>query len=983
MHPVRSACSFFAFAVVAFLFSSQLPVAAAEEVRSGKRVLIFNDVGTLSSLGIAAIDSAIHARLQKSPCQIEIFNESLETALFSDNVSQDRIRDGYFKKYEDRKPDVIVTVGPASLRFMVESHGKHFPGIPIIFCGGTREMLGGLRLDPQVTGVWGEPELKKSMDLVLHLRPATRHVVVVGNVGTFDRDVERLARDSFRKYASKLEFTYLTDLDMPALLDRLSHLPADTVVFHTSIMQDAAGAKFIDATESVPMVAGAANAPVFVFDDVDVGNGAIGGNVVRWAAQGRAAGRMVLRVLNGEKPENIPIIRTANINLFDWRALRRWGLSEGDLPAGSTLLYRSPTFWESYKWYIIPLLLVIFAQTALIFELFWLRAKRIKLQNELMITNDRLHLALECGGSVGWDWHIKSGRDRLFGDLPTMFGIPSHSYDGQVEDFFRTVHPEDRERVGKAVADARQNQKPYSAQFRLLRADGAVRWVTSKGKFYYAANKDAVRMLGVAVDITGQKEIEEALKKSEERFSKAFRQSPVCLTIMTAKDSRYIEVNETFEEITGWRRDEVIGRTPFDIGLWVDPGQRAALMERLLAEEPVRNIEFLARSKDGKILSGLGSAELIEINSELCVLSVSADITDLKRVEAILRESEARFRLVANSAPVMIWMSGTDKLCTYFNRCWLEFTGRSMETEMGDGWADGVHRDDLKQCISAYSKAFDRRESFRIEYRLRRFDGEYRWLLDSGVPRFNADGSFAGYIGSAIDVTDHKLAQEALSMVSRRLIEAQEEERTFIARELHDDISQRLALLALNLGFLRTGNQTSPEEIGQGITTAMKYASNLSSDLRALSHRLHSSKLDHLGLAKAAASYCHELSDQYKVEIEFHSEGIPDDLRAEIALCTFRVLQEALQNALRHSGSHRYKVSLYRISNDICMTVQDSGGGFDPATALRRGLGLSSMKERVKLVDGELSIESQPGLGTTVYVRVPLLAAARSARLPA
>ena len=137
------------------------------------------------------------------------------------------------------------------------------------------------------------------------------------------------------------------------------------------------------------------------------------------------------------------------------------------------------------------------------------------------------------------------------------------------------------------------------------------------------------------------------------------------------------------------------------------------------------------------------------------------------RIEAALSpfeptnsESEARFRLVANTAPVMIWMSGPDRLCTYFNQPWLEFTGRSTEAERGNGWAEGVHPEDSEKCLETYTKAFDQRQSFQMEYRLRRRDGEYRWIFDLGVPRWNADGSFAGYIGSCLDTTERKRAKK-------------------------------------------------------------------------------------------------------------------------------------------------------------------------------------------------------------------------------
>jgi len=353
-------------------------------------------------------------------------------------------------------------------------------------------------------------------------------------------------------------------------------------------------------------------------------------------------------------------------------------------------------------------------------------------------------------------------------------------------------------------------------------------------------------------------------------------------------------------------------------------------------------------------------------------LQVSPHIAERQLADRARREGEERFRLAANAAPVLIWMSGPDKLCDFFNDPWLEFTGRSLDQELGDGWAEGVHPEDLQRCLETYTTAFDRRESFQMEYRLRRHDGEYRWVYDRGVPRFNPDGTFAGYIGSCTDVTNHKLAEEALSSVSGRLIEAHEEERTWIARELHDDINQRLALLAINLDHLKEELPPGSAELRRKIEDTSKQVSELVSDIHAMSHRLHSLKLDSLGLAAAAAGFCRELSDRQKVQIDFHSEGIPKKLPQGISLCLFRVLQEALQNATRHSGSRCFQVTLSRSSTEIQLTVQDSGIGFDPEAALRGpGLGLTSMKERVKLIGGELSLDTKPHRGTTVCVRVP------------
>ncbi|HZZ15590.1 MAG TPA: MASE1 domain-containing protein [Candidatus Sulfotelmatobacter sp.] len=339
----------------------------------------------------------------------------------------------------------------------------------------------------------------------------------------------------------------------------------------------------------------------------------------------------------------------------------------------------------------------------------------------------------------------------------------------------------------------------------------------------------------------------------------------------------------------------------------------------------------------------------------------------------LIRESEERFRRVANTAPIMIWMSGTDKLFTYFNEPWLNFTGRPLPTELGNGWAEGVHAEDLKRCLETYSEAFEQRQSFEMEYRLRRYDGEYRWIFDIGVPRFNPDSNFSGYIGSCLDITDRKLAAEALASVGRRLIEAHEEERTWIARELHDDIAQRIALLAAELDRYNHQPPDSEVDMHQFRQQTGQRVADLGKDVQALSHRLHSSNLEYLGLVTAAKGFCRELSEQRKVRIEFKYVNIPEAIPKEVSLCLFRVLQEALQNAIKHSADQNFTVEVCGTKKGISLIVSDSGIGFNWQDAMNsQGLGLISMRERLRLVDGELSIQSEPDRGTTVLARVPL-----------
>ena len=226
-------------------------------------------------------------------------------------------------------------------------------------------------------------------------------------------------------------------------------------------------------------------------------------------------------------------------------------------------------------------------------------------------------------------------------------------------------------------------------------------------------------------------------------------------------------------------------------------------------------------------------------------------------------------------------------------------------------------------------------------------------------------------IGMVADVTERKLAEDALANVSRRLIQAQEQERSRIGRELHDDINQRLAMLALELEQLQAKTPDSTPELRTRIAELRSQTVEISTSVQTLSHELHSAKLEYLGIVRAVRNFCKEFGEQQKIEINFESHDFPTDLPLEFSLSLFRVLQEALHNAAKHSKVKHFDVKLWGSSGEIHLTVSDLGVGFDTEAAMQgSGLGLTSMRERLRLLDGELSINSQPQHGTTIHARV-------------
>jgi PAS domain S-box-containing protein len=347
-----------------------------------------------------------------------------------------------------------------------------------------------------------------------------------------------------------------------------------------------------------------------------------------------------------------------------------------------------------------------------------------------------------------------------------------------------------------------------------------------------------------------------------------------------------------------------------------------------------------------------------------------------RKAETALREKEERLRVMSDAAPSLIWTSDKDGNVTYQNDKRLDFSTSSSDAALGEKWTKYIHPDDLPAVLEANATAYQLRSGFSKEYRLRRRDGAYRWMYDLAVPRIAPDGTFLGFIGSAVDITDQKQAQEALEKLSGKLIDAQEQERSRIARELHDDISQRLALLSLNLERVYSGSDVSDSRRNARMLDIQRQCAEIASDVQALSHELHSSKLDHLGLVAAIRGFCAEFSKLKNVSVQFADDGVPFPIPKDVSLSLFRVAQEALHNALKHSGARNFAVNLRGTASHVQLEVRDWGVGFKTEDRWSQGLGLVSMQERVHLVNGTFRIESQPDKGTTVIANVPLPGAA-------
>jgi PAS domain S-box-containing protein len=565
---------------------------------------------------------------------------------------------------------------------------------------------------------------------------------------------------------------------------------------------------------------------------------------------------------------------TASACWFVWVPLRARQVSGGEIkeqpdshrsqgsrasvwPLPAVLVISIPIVWELFERNEDPGLrtirvVVAIAAFVCIASAAYIREylARRELSSHVGVVNDQLRLAMQAGTCVGWDFDVTSGRNLWFGDLKTVFGIPSETYLAAIGEFTTYVHPDDRQRVSEALAHARQNRRPYAEEFRILRADGTIRWLTARGKFYFSATGDPERMVGVSLDITERKLAEDKLRE----YEKAVESSEEMIAVVD-RDYRYLIANRMFLSRRNMTKEQVVGHFAYEV------------LSKGVFESVVK-----------------------------------------EKLDQCFQDNVVRFEM-KYTYPVL---GERDVLVSYFP-------------------IEGSTGVDRVACIVQ-------------------------------------------------DITERKRAEEALSRASSRVIQVEERERSRIAMDLHENIGQRLALLAIAIEQLKNDLPNHSADVLDRMDTIWMQTIEILTDVKASAHELYSPRLEYLPFAKVVKSFCREFGERQRVEIHFTERDVPSFVPPDVSICLFRVLQEALQNAVRHSGAKKYEVVLWSANDDIHLKVSDNGVGFVVESAWKgQGLGLSSIEERLRLVKGTFSVESQPGLGTRVYAHAPLVGASRPA----
>ena len=859
---------------------------------------MFNEFGVSVPVISWALSEFRSSLYKQSKYKIDLFDESLDTSLFPEKSSQQEIRAWYINKYRDKKPDIMVALGPAPIKFLAESRATFFPDVPIVFCGSSLDQAGRPKLDSHFTGAWMTIDPAKTIEAALRLQPGMNRVVVVGGIAPFDRGVESFVKAALRSYESKLTIEYLTDLDMPTLLDRLRHLPKHSIVFYTSLSLDAKEQSFINATQSVPMVAQAADAPVYGMADTFIGQGVVGGFVSSYAAQIKVATGMIRQILDGAKPADIPTAMGTNAYMFDWRAMQRWGLDEKKLPIGSTLYYRQPGVWELYKAQILGYALVMLALVLLSAYLLFERTRRKQAEVSLQSSFEF---------------------EQLISGLSTYFiDLPPNQIDAGIDEALNRLRiflSVDRVTLFQFSADqAELHRTHYSSETDTPAPED----LNAKLCPWYFSNF----LSGKPLFLNSLKELPAEAEVDGKVLGRFGVKSNA---IVPLESERTILGSLSFVTVAEERiwSERIIHQLPTVGTIFAN-----ALL-RKTADEARASSELLKRAVLNSLSSGVavldGNGNIVSANPQWVEFVKSGGFTSELGVGVNYLEA-CRAAMEAGNQSAKQGLLGIEAV----------LAGEKAQFSMEWDWSGGPGS---------------------------------RCSLMTVTPLSNV---LPGCVVAHTDITQRKQEERERLQLSGQLIHAQEEERSRLARELHDDFNQRLAMLAFDLERASQLIADSPLEARKRLQDLWIRAADLGDDLHSLSHRLHSSTLESLGLALGLSSLCQEFTEQQGIQVDFVHENISRGINPDVALCIFRIVQEALRNVKKHSGANRAEVRLQEEDERLYLSVSDAGIGFDKQLRSNRaGLGIRSMEERLRLVGGRMDVVSERNRGTTLNVCLP------------
>jgi PAS domain S-box-containing protein len=588
-----------------------------------------------------------------------------------------------------------------------------------------------------------------------------------------------------------------------------------------------------------------------------------------------------------------------------------------------------------------------------------------------------LYARAEQLGNFGhWSRDYKTDKAIWSAGMYHLFGIRPEEFRRNFDFFLSLVDPADIEHLRRSIEVSMSTHTPLDVDYRIRRPDGEERLIHSTAEILFGERSQAVGLFGICQDITEQRRAEETLRESEKRFSTIFHFSPISIAITRIRDSQLVDVNEAWQEITGFTRKEVIGHTPTALNLWADQEERSRFITALLDQGLVRGFEVLMRQKSGKKIHLLFSAGLITIKGHQCMLSMALDITGRKQLEEALREREEKYRLLFNAeSDAVIVFDGESRKFIDVNAAAVQLYGYgheefldmflkdiSAEPDKSENSLQQILAGEIMKIPLRYHKKKDG-TIFPVEVSAGLFEMKERKIV-IGVVR---DISERIKTGKKI-----KIYHQRLSELASKIALIAEDERRRFADELHDLTGQNLALAKIKLSELRDSlpDKRILDEVYQLIEEAV-------ASTRSLTFELSPPILYEIGFEAAAEWLGEQILRKYNISFHFDDDMQPKPLSDEAKVLLFVSLRELIVNIAKHSKALNAIVTLRSEGNMLYVSVSDDGIGFEASSLdfhimKATSFGLFSTRERVERLGGRLEIVSQPGKETTVTMIVPL-----------
>ncbi len=990
------------------------PSALADSPKQTKRILLIHAFEPFMPYSIT-VNQSIRSTIESDKTiHADLYTEYLDLTRFPDEDYRKRLLDLLRYKYSRRSPDLIFVMLQPALDFFLKDIEGLFPEVPVVFCSIEKYQIEGRALRPNITGVLMGIDPKGTLDAALGLRPDTRKVIVIGGSSDNDRGYEAAVRTALKEYEGRLDITYMTGMPIEKVLKTVPDLQAHTIILYITMFQDSTGRSFVPK-DVVTLISRISNVPVFAMFDSYFGSGIVGGRLVSFEEQGKKAAEMGLRILHGAKPADFSISANPDAYMFDWRQMKRWGMSEKNLPPHSVVGYKTMTLWDQYRWLIIGIVVFCAIESLLIFILLMQRMMRRKAEAALQKSEEKYRSifenAVEGIYQTTPEGHFISANPALAKMLgyETPEEMTNHIVDIGKQVY---VNPEARAKFGQILEE---HGIVEGFEMRLHRKDGGnIRAVTNARAVRDGAGK-VLHYEGTMEDVTDRKRTEDELRSAHERLYDIIEFLPDA-TFVIDREKRVVAWNKAIEEMTGIEKEAMLGKGDYAYSVHFYGEPRPIVIDLVFEkneemEKTYDNVKregsklsmevYVPRAYRGRgaYLSATASPLFDREGNVAGAIESIRDTTEQKRIEKALQESEERYRTAIESSNDGVAMV-RDQNYIFVNRKFLEIFGfQSPDEVVGQSIGRLVHPDDRDRILEMGERQ-QQKEDVPDRY-------EFKGLMKNGdIVYIEASVTAATYQGEPIslafmrDVTERKSLQAQL--LQARKMEAI---GTFAGGVAHDFNNILTVITGFGTLIKMAADKHEPingEYLDQILASSQK-AANLTQSLLAFGRKQRINLAPH-SIDEMVANTGKLLERLLTEDIDLKITPATEEL---IVMADVTQIDQILINlavnardAMPNGGLLSIRTEVTELDDEFIkahgygekgkyalLSISDTGIGMDRPTKERifepffttkevgkgTGLGLATVYGIVKQHNGHISVYSEPHQGTTFRLYFPLV----------